>query len=175
MRGEVLLFPTLGRACGITLAWAGRSCTPSGCRPRSWNHPRGCGEKALKLRMPIPSIGLPCKCKGKAVSIAACVKELGSSPQVRGEAHSSRCRCGWYVIIPAGAGRSLQSDRGAVRRRDHPRVCGEKSPTGPFPRWRVRSPPRMRGEVILRKNSHAAIGITPACAGRRPQRGDALT
>ena len=167
MRGEVLLFPTLGRACGITLAWAGRSCTPSGCRPRSWNHPRGCGEKALKLRMPIPSIGLPCKCKGKAVSIAACVKELGSSPQVRGEAHSSRCRCGWYVIIPAGAGRSWQSDRGAVRRRDHPRACGEKLRSS-MRFWISRgSPPRMRGEGYSLHLRSKSVRITPAHAGRR--------
>ena len=71
-------------------------------------------------------------------------------------------------ITPACAGRSLKYRNGLYRNEDHPRVCGEKT-NGTVSRSNgTGSPPRVRGEVIYGIVCHGKLGITPACAGRRP-------
>ncbi len=53
--------------------------------------------------------------------------------------------------------------------KDHPRVCGEKE-SGEY--WNDKhkgSPPRMRGKVQLQPGQPAALGITPAYAGKSAQ------
>ena len=54
-----------------------------------------------------------------------------------------------------------------TNRRDHPRVCGEKPPSGGSPARFSGSPPRVRGKVPKRSAPAGAAGITPACAGKR--------
>ena len=49
---------------------------------------------------------------------------------------------------------------------DHPRVCGEKKPLKFRKVTTPGSPPRMRGKVAWYYVSGAAIGITPAYAGK---------
>ena len=72
---------------------------------------------------------------------------MGSPPRVRGEEVLEDMCCSRPRITPACAGRRAFPPRGGCRRRDHPRVCGEKP----------------RSTASLR----TPIWITPACAGRR--------
>ena len=69
-------------------------------------------------------------------------------------------------ITPACAGKSGFRRSSSGRRRDHPRVCGEK----PFPQLESTvppgSPPRMRGKDSLASMTVLFVRITPACAGK---------
>ena len=49
---------------------------------------------------------------------------------------------------------------------DHPRVCGEKRHPAHVYFNDLGSPPRMRGKVQLQPGQPAALGITPAYAGK---------
>ena len=69
-------------------------------------------------------------------------------------------------ITPAYAGKRLPifgKERGAE---DHPRVCGEKPRSSAHTRPAKGSPPRMRGKASSRRRIGAAVGITPAYAGK---------
>ena len=65
MRGKVPVTVFLCFCAGITPAHAGKSCTPSGCRPQSWDHPRACGEKRRCLKTSSASLGSPPRMRGK--------------------------------------------------------------------------------------------------------------
>ena len=91
---------------GIIPAGAGKS--PLGHTrdsPRR-DHPRGCGEKKEREE--------------------AARRVRGSSPRVRGKVQGIASATRQVGIIPAGAGKSAQSNCRRRRRRDHPRGCGEK-------------------------------------------------
>ena len=90
------------------------------------DHPRLCGEK------------------GAAESI--CTTCLGSPPPMRGKALCLSALMQPERITPAYAGKSGTIPRCAHRKRDHPRLCGEKY--GPAHSWAggAGSPPPMRGK-----------------------------
>ena len=90
------------------------------------DHPRVCGEKIALSELPDEFPGSPPHVRGKVVSAHS------SHPLLR--------------ITPAYAGKRLIQARHAVKRQDHPRVCGEKS--SPFNLFMTLwgSPPRMRGK-----------------------------
>ena len=69
-------------------------------------------------------------------------------------------------ITPAYAGKSGIRKDLAHRHRDHPRLCGEKDSSTPVTMPILGSPPPMRGKDTLRTCDCAAIGITPAYAGK---------
>ncbi len=50
---------------------------------------------------------------------------------------------------------------------DHPRVCGEKTKTFYNYCEYTGSPPRVRGKAAAARAGLVAVGITPACAGKR--------
>ena len=74
-------------------------------------------------------------------------------------------------ITPACAGKSWYELGGLLSRRDHPRVCGEKSVVERVAPLRLGSPPRVRGKVRDVLLSIGIIRITPACAGKRHPQG----
>ena len=51
-------------------------------------------------------------------------------------------------ITPAYAGKSSLHMMTALSRRDHPRLCGEKSDTADEQHWKKGSPPPMRGKAV---------------------------
>ena len=69
-------------------------------------------------------------------------------------------------ITPAHAGKSGNLSVSAVARKDHPRTCGEKPAQHFLIHRRQGSPPHMRGKEIFFFLDPAAIGITPAHAGK---------
>ena len=91
----------------------------------------------------------------------------GSPPRVRGKDVANFSQELVIGITPACAGkrRVLYAVSGAGE--DHPRVCGEKSLTDPGNAARWGSPPRVRGKVRFGLVVCRAVGITPACAGKR--------
>ena len=155
MRGKaVAIFRQLhhGR---ITPAYAGkRDSIPQQSSLRR-DHPRVCGEKPRIFFMSIRSAGSPPRMRGKGQPLYIVVSESG--------------------ITPACAGKSLVRELLLIVSRDHPRVCGEKCGDH-LPRLVPKgSPPRVRGKGGRCPLRGLRDRITPACAGKSPQRGAALT
>ena len=132
-------------ARGIIPACAGSSTFESNRVATLRDHPRVCGEQAVRMHA------------------YRCLK--GSSPRVRGAV----CGCVHTApvdgIIPACAGSSLHSGRRGPRARDHPRVCGEQNSALMIAASCWGSSPRVRGAVGSWINSMSDFGIIPACAG----------
>ena len=132
---------------GITPACAGKRILTIALPPQCWDHPRVCGEK------------------NSASVIRNC--KQGSPPRMRGKVHfhpvcPAACR-----ITPAYAGKSRIRRACTDRHRDHPRMCGEKGTTDILKPGGLGSPPHVRGKVALIVFVQTAVGITPACAGKR--------
>jgi len=106
-----------------------------------------CGEKLGKISAPNIGQGSPPRMRGKD---ALC-----------NDAESNR------GITPACAGKRPPAARWNSPAGDHPRVCGEKTLTDHAPISLLGSPPRMRGKEYLASSIVAAMGITPAYAGKR--------
>ena len=132
---------------GITPACAGKSRGDAVYNWRKRDHPRVCGEKC-----------------GSGTLGAACA---GSPPRVRGKAVRCPCVIRGRRITPACAGKSLRVERLHKLTGDHPRVCGEKHGAKLAAYRKMGSPPRVRGKENISNRSFYAIGITPACAGKR--------
>ena len=146
MRGKGLQGHQARCRHGITPAYAGKRFTRTSSTLPPWDHPRVCGEKSPK-----PDY----------VAIAR-----GSPPRMRGKGGASRPSWPPAGITPAYAGKSGALAIAHRSRRDHPRVCGEKSrcrpASGPWPG----SPPRMRGKAGYWVKDAQGRGITPAYAGK---------
>ena len=91
----------------------------------------------------------------------------GSPPRVRGKVDQKSTLLAKKGITPACAGKSLCNGCVASRKRDHPRVCGEKLCCHCKITPLLGSPPRVRGKVITYQLTPERSGITPACAGKR--------
>ena len=95
----------------------------------------------------------------------------GSPPRVRGKVAHNGLENVRRGITPACAGKSLCRNMVEFWFTDHPRVCGEKSVWDTKNRLWLGSPPRVRGKAHLRSSCRRMRRITPACAGKRLQRG----
>ena len=93
----------------------------------AWDHPRMCGEKALKSWLMSGDVGSPPRVRGK-VSVRAAWRP-------------------YHGITPACAGKRLMSSNSPTAQRDHPRVCGEKRHLSSISDFVIGSPPRVRGKV----------------------------
>ena len=146
VRGEVAQSSSSRSTFRITPACAGRRHGIFFRHPYAWDHPRVCGEKVAPFA---------------SVAVAG-----GSPPRVRGEVLYEFVVATLHGITPACAGRSVADVQRLERAQDHPRVCGEKSRSLYGLSWKRGSPPRVRGEASASLALLAALGITPACAGR---------
>ena len=147
MRGKVSVFSLPPTTFGITPAYAGKSILPHLFDCAGWDHPRVCGEKFF--------------------NVSSVWSLTGSPPRMRGKGLQNLSRPCWYGITPAYAGKSYEAFFSFCRRRDHPRVCGEKSGRRGLRVRQWGSPPRMRGKESLTFHSPPFAGITPAYAGKR--------
>ena len=139
---------------GITPAYAGKRTQTMGKPSPGWDHPRVCGEKSQAW----PSRP----------------QAAGSPPRMRGKGTGRKRSCLLCRITPAYAGKSCCQDLQPARRRDHPRVCGEKDTAGSLDAVRVGSPPRMRGKAHDLFRQATKMGITPAYAGKRLKRSHSI-
>ena len=124
MRGKACLTLIIRLLLGITPAYAGKSTTAGRGRMPSRDHPRVCGEKNAASIWAICARGSPPRMRGKVI----CGHHLAHNPG----------------ITPAYAGKSSAHNAASVIRKDHPRVCGEKSTTSEDAGSLPGSPPRMR-------------------------------
>ena len=74
-----------------------------------------------------------------------------------------------FWITPACAGKSRRKTTDRFCSRDHPRLCGEKLCPAGVKVLGLGSPPRMRGKGVSAARIGCGVGITPACAGKRPK------
>jgi len=116
-------------------------------RPRSWDHPRPCGEQPSCHVQSQPPIGSP--------------------PPLRGTGGEGQDAGDKGRITPAPAGNSGTRSTNRLPLRDHPRPCGEQflGFLAGFS-WGG-SPPPLRGTGFFHPARHADIRITPAPAGNR--------
>ena len=147
MRGKVLCICPLFCVLGITPAYAGKRAEQAHSMSCSEDHPRVCGEKS-----------------GSCFFLSIV---LGSPPRMRGKAFLINATASFSGITPAYAGKSILATDLALRRRDHPRVCGEKTMMAEALQSIGGSPPRMRGKVKGSLGRILLDGITPAYAGKR--------
>ena len=77
------------------------------------------------------------------------MKSEGSPPPMRGKAYQQKIHHRVSRITPAYAGKSHKRRNICSPRRDHPRLCGEKTSNFDFQTGTVGSPPPMRGKVLF--------------------------
>ena len=70
-------------------------------------------------------------------------------------------------ITPAYAGKSPMCHQYLQARKDHPRLCGEKSSQWVLIMITWESPPPMRGKEQGIDSGEVGFGMTPAYAGKR--------
>ena len=133
--------------CRITPACAGKSHWRARNVDTSRDHPRVCGEKFFWFCCFVHGVGSPPRVRGKECAPADVNLRNG--------------------ITPACAGKSSTHRTGFCGTKDHPRVCGEKAKLSGCGNFLGGSPPRVRGKVGFIVFVQTAIGITPACAGKR--------
>ena len=127
MRGKVIPVHSRSSPPRITPAYAGKSCTVCQRSEDCWDHPRVCGEKTASQVVGLIDRGSPPRMRGKGQAGRKVVVELG--------------------ITPACAGKSIRVIHDRIKRRGHPRVCGEKCSSKLLVKELSGSPPRMRGKV----------------------------
>ena len=146
MRGKAGQQEVVSPQCGITPAYAGKSCRAVSLKHSSRDHPRVCGEKLC--------------------FVCFLVLLLGSPPRMRGKGLQPVPRRACLGITPAYAGKSICISCRCISGRDHPRVCGEKLRARGNTSVPWGSPPRMRGKVGVSVAVCWPLGITPAYAGK---------
>ena len=149
-RGKVTRLYALADLEGITPAWAGKSCVLGLCFELFKDHPRVGGEKTIGLTGNAPVQGSPPRGRGK------------ESGRVNIPAR--------FGITPAWAGKRETKTWEIRRRKDHPRVGGEKALCPPPWLWLMGSPPRGRGKGLASHVPALVNRITPAWAGKRLKR-----
>ena len=146
MRGKVHTGSWDSAVKGITPAYAGKRTSPLHEPSMRRDHPRVCEEKHL--------------------SGTTDNRPHGSPPRMRGK--DQACSRWRYPdgITPAYAGKRIIAERAAIFSRDHPRVCGEKTPVQVMVEQPKGSPPHVRGKVPDPCIPTWQEGITPAYAGK---------
>ena len=108
-------------------------------------------------------------CGEKSPSGMSLSRFAGSPPRVRGKGVDRIVNARRGRITPACAGKRRHRPKADSLRQDHPRVCGEKLALVAIVFFVVGSPPRVRGKASVHSCPSNTLGITPACAGKRPQ------
>ena len=146
MRGKVCWNWSRWSVDGITPAYAGKRYIFKGLLCGFKDHPRLCGEKCAEPSIVVTIQGSPPPMRGKVVR---------AIPDIL------RKR-----ITPAYAGKSSWRKGRTRRKRDHPRLCGEKHNARINRTGHVGSPPPMRGKAAFPWQKVQSRRITPAYAGK---------
>ena len=181
---------TVGDAgCRITPACAGKRAIQGARAAGTEDHPRVCGEKVARLSAMLMPVGSPPRVRGKVQVCSGVVSEQRITPACAGkrflesvhnrqkEDHPRVCgeKCfSRLAPLPAEGspprvrGKEFTTASSTIVLWDHPRVCGEKAVLPMWTNTRLGSPPRVRGKAFSYSARSRAVGITPACAGKRP-------
>ena len=112
----------------------------------------------------------PRVCREKLPYLPSGFRGWGSPPRVRGQAPINRHQAEDHGVTPACAGKSAGTGSRSGASWDHPRVCGEKGAQDFCCCVHAGSPPRMRGKDFTWSFASVKLRITPACAGKRPEK-----
>ena len=146
VRGKRGLKTASRRTGGLIPACAGKTNVQARSGSPCPAHPRVCGENPHASR--------------------DCRRIPGSSPRVRGKPDTKYPDSSHTGLIPACAGKTIQTQHTLCCDRAHPRVCGENSrdPSGSC--RGVGSSPRVRGKPRCSRVNTVNTGLIPACAGK---------
>ena len=146
VRGKQNLLTATYSENRITPAGAGKTYICKLIGRAGKDHPRRCGENALKVEV-FCSVG-------------------GSPPQVRGKPRWSSGVDAARRITPAGAGKTDLFIYMCRDSEDHPRRCGENEWADLNNKVGIGSPPQVRGKPAVGRRRGFRSGITPAGAGK---------
>ena len=135
-------------AMGLIPAHAGKTTPISAATFVAWAHPRSRGENLTATGAP-PSV-------------------FGSSPLTRGKPYCHWCPSFRVRLIPAHAGKTSRSTRGAPCTTAHPRSRGENLSCLLAPVSRTGSSPLTRGKLGTGPSSVVMLRLIPAHAGKTP-------
>ena len=102
----------------------------------------------------------------KSIRSSTARDSFSQTPHMRGKVIVDLVLTERHRITPACAGKRCSPVIRQTKKRDHPRVCGEKAADDFFLGVGQGSPPRMRGKVRAIVDAALEGGITPACAGK---------
>ena len=94
------------------------------------------------------------------------VREMGSSPRMRGKLKISRVLVSIPGLIPAHAGKTPLAPARPILAPAHPRACGENSSARSSDGRGKGSSPRMRGKQLTIKAGKLSRRLIPAHAGK---------
>ena len=107
----------------------------------------------------------PRMCGERSVSLSTAAVKCGSSPHVRGTREFERPGEWRGRFIPACAGNAKPAGGLHGSAPVHPRMCGERNPTGPMVRPVRGSSPHVRGTLEATPAAQPGARFIPACAG----------
>ena len=146
LRGKQPVNRDKRKETGITPAPAGKTLATKWVDESVEDHPRTCGENAVKVSPIERTSGSPPHLRGK----------LEFLMQVREDGR----------ITPAPAGKTFHISSKHYQPRDHPRTCGENSGGVWLAKPDEGSPPHLRGKPYLTNRDYLEPRITPAPAGK---------
>ena len=146
---------------GITPAYAGKRCWTRTVTRCIGDHPRLCGEKSMILIVTVIYARItpayagksficqanaggfqdhPRLCGEKSTTASSAPNSPGSPPPMRGKGIIYVFLVYLCRITPAYAGKSTSRLRKCIQRKDHPRLCGEKTKKIPKQRYFFHQP-----------------------------------
>ncbi len=135
------------------------ACRREGSSP----HVRGAQTHLRRVRL---RLGIIPACAGSTYKHRGSITpNPGSSPHVRGALVSGWVSCFHGGIIPACAGSTIVAVPFYLPSRDHPRMCGEHTPSNRPADFPAGSSPHVRGARGSSAAPKVSSGIIPACAG----------
>ena len=172
--------PAHPRACGENGSFHARALTNEGSSPRMRGKrgyqgfgcdgqrliPAHAGKTRREASFPRMRAAHPRACGENINGLIQGIKNMGSSPRMRGKQPASRRCTGILRLIPAHAGKTRLARGPPSPRQAHPRACGENAGKAPAPESESGSSPRMRGKHPL-NGFHPRCGrLIPAHAGK---------
>ena len=168
------------RACGENLRPFAASSPSFGSPPRMRGKPQGkiyqsggaritpahAGKTGVLVKKTRGRTDHPRACGENSASCSLRPNSFGSPPRMRGKLRSSDETPPPPRITPAHAGKTYFQKLKTRRGPDHPRACGENSPSSTISTAGRGSPPRMRGKPEVAALPPSARRITPAHAGK---------
>ena len=168
------------RACGANAMIAISPPLICGSSPRMRGKPANMAKELIKNRIipahagqtrsrPPTSLSRPDHpraCGANTIRAENLLRNLGSSPRMRGKLAFRLVGLAGRRIIPAHAGQTPYSPAIRLMNMDHPRACGANSAIVAFGRVERGSSPRMRGKLQGQSGRLGARRIIPAHAGQ---------
>ena len=149
MRGKRGSLSSSKRHAGLIPAHAGKTSTTSSPATSSAAHPRACGENSAPGHLMILT--------------------NGSSPRMRGKQTKEKSRNFNEGLIPAHAGKTDPRALECLKKRAHPRACGENiapAPSNPSAKWLI---PAHAGKTFGTGSRTCQAGAHPRACGENPE------